>query len=59
MIIAVCDKCKKEVTMKYTEQGLEELPGWCVRLQYFPLNRDYAYRLLCPDCKHVTRKVEE
>ena len=28
MIKAVCDRCGKEIVLKFSDKGLESLPGW-------------------------------
>ena len=57
MIKAICDKCGKELTLVYSEYGLENPPGWDIEKQYNPLQRSYDYRTFCPECN--PRKVQE
>ena len=60
MIKATCDKCGKEITLRYFECGLENPPGWGIETQFRPLQRDYDYRTFCPDCNpRMVKKVEE
>lgn len=57
MIKAICDKCKKEITLLYSEYGLKSPSEWTVITQYNPLEGSYDYRTFCPECK--PRKVKE
>ena len=59
MIKAICDKCGKEITLRYFDQGFENPEGWDLEKQYLPLKREWAYRTFCPDCNpHIVKKVE-
>lgn len=60
-IKAICDRCDKEVTLKYSgPMGVEEPSGWKMETQFCPLTWDYDYRTLCPECKSkMDRKAEE
>lgn len=60
MIKIVCDKCGKEITLRYFEQGLESLPGWDLVPHFNPLNKEYYYRTFCQECNpKVVRKKSE
>lgn len=57
---AICDKCGKEITLRYLEQGFENPSGWGMTTVFSPLTRDYSYRTFCPKCNpKVVRKAEE
>lgn len=60
-IKAICDRCDKEVTLKYSEpMGVESPPGWKMETQFCPLTWRYDYRCFCPECKsEMDRKAEE
>ena len=60
-IKAICDRCDKEVTLKYSEpMGVKSPPGWEMETQFYPLTRDYDYRTFCPECNpKAVRKAEE
>lgn len=58
MIKAICDKCGKEFTLRYSECGLESPSGWSLENGWYnPLKRGYDYRTFCPECS--PRKVKE
>lgn len=59
MIKAVCDKCGKEITLKFCEQGLESLPGWDMETHFNPSTREYYYKTFCQECNHNVEKKEE
>lgn len=61
-IEAICDRCGREITLKYCELGgVEEPSGWRLITQLNPLKRDYDYRTFCPECKAKIwpKKAEE
>ena len=60
-IKAICDKCGKEITLKYSEpMGVKCPPGWEMETQFRPLTWDYDYRTFCSECKSkMDRKAEE
>lgn len=59
MIKAACDKCGKEVVLRYLDLGLENPEGWDLEKQYLPLEHEWEYRTFCPDCNpKFARKVE-
>lgn len=59
MIEAICDKCGKNVVLKYCEYGLKSPEGWRIESQYFPKDREVAYRTFCPECYHNMKEVKE
>ena len=59
MIKAVCDRCGKEITLKYNEQGLESLPGWDMEIHFNPSTREYYYKTFCQDCNPKSVKKSE
>lgn len=59
MIKAVCDKCGKEITLKFSEQGLETLPDWDMETHFNPSKREYYYKTFCSECNHKSVKKEE
>lgn len=60
-IKAICDRCGKEITLKYSEpMGVKSPPGWEMETQFRPLTWDYDYRTFCPKCNpKMVRKAEE
>ncbi len=60
MIKAICDKCGKEVVLRYFEQGFEKPLGWDIESLYLPAERRYAYQIFCIDCNpRIVRIMEE
>lgn len=59
MIEAICDKCGKRIVLKYCEYGLESPKGWRIESQYFPKDREVAYRTFCPECYQSMKEVKE
>lgn len=59
-IKAICDRCDKEVTLKYSEpMGMESPPGWKLVSQFCPLTWDYDYRTFCPECKSKVVRIRK
>ena len=60
MIKAICDKCGKEIVLRYYNEGFENPQGWDLETQMSPLRRDMDYRTFCPDCNpRIVREAEE
>lgn len=60
MIKAICDKCGKEITLRYFDFGFENPRGWNLEKVYQPLEREWVYRTFCPDCNpRIVREVGE
>lgn len=57
MIKAICDRCRKESVLLYSEFGLKAPHGWRIETQYNALQNSYDYRAFCPECN--PRKVKE
>lgn len=59
-IKAICDRCDKEVTLKYSEpMGVESPPGWKLVSQFNPLTWNYDYRTFCPECKSKVVRIRK
>ena len=59
MIKAVCDKCGKEITLKFSDKGMD-LPGWDMETHFNPSTREYYYKTFCQECNPKSvGKVQE
>lgn len=58
MIKAVCDKCGKEITLKFSDKGLECLLDWDMETHFNPSTREYYYKTFCQECNHNVEKEE-
>lgn len=50
MIKAVCDKCGKEIVLKFSDKGLESLPDWDMETHFNPSTREFYYKTFCQEC---------